>query len=93
MKLKVGSNGIEVEVTTAVAGLFIAAFGIVGLLYLLKKVPVREVLGYQTQGGGGDHIGLLRNILVLSEERIRMPLLIWCIVKKSNRFVRTNGDT
>lgn len=90
LKLKVGNDGIEVEVTSAVAGILITGLGIVGLLLLLKKVPVREVLGYRTQGGGGDHMGFLTTTPVLSNEENRMPLLVWWMVKKKNLFVRSN---
>lgn len=92
LQFKVGKDGIEVEITSAVAGVVITAFGIVGLLLLLRKVPVREVLGYRTHGDG-DHInymGLLTTTPILSKEEIQMPLLVWWVVKKKNRFVRSD---
>lgn len=92
LKLKVGKDGLTVELTTAIPGVIIAVLGVVGLLLLLIRIPVREVLGYETRGGGPGHLGFLRRTPVFSREETKISLLVWWLVKNKDVYVRTKNN-
>jgi hypothetical protein len=86
VKVNIKKDSLSFEIKHAIPGLIIFSFGAVGLIIMLIKVPVREILGYRTRGGGGrGMMGYMTQEPVFSEP-MSIPLPVWWILKSTRRL-------
>ena len=86
LKLKISKNEAELEITNASPGIIIFIIGAIGLILMLFKIPTHEVLGYRTKGGGGGGMGFMVTEKIISEQVIQTPLLIWWLLKRTEKL-------
>jgi len=87
IKLSINKESVSFEITNAVPGLIIFCVGAAGLILMIFKIPVHEVLGYRTKGGGsGGLMGLMIREKILSEQTIQAPLPIWWLFKNTEKL-------
>ena len=95
IEVNAGANGLKVDVTTAVPGVIVFVFGVAGLILLLVKTPVREILGYTTprvHRADSTDFMLTTDIFpqpVLGEKVERIPLLVWWFLRNKKMMVKT----
>jgi hypothetical protein len=88
-KLNVGHQSASFEITNALPGLIILLIGGIGLISMVFKLPVKEVLGYQSKGGGNG-IGFIVKERVLSQYIISVPYPVWLLLKRTDRLEQVN---
>jgi hypothetical protein len=87
LKLNVSKESVSFEITNAIPGLIIFCFGATGLILMIFKIPVHEVLGYRTKGGGsGGGLGFMLKEKILSEQTIQAPLPVWWLLKNTEKL-------
>ena len=87
VELTVDNSSLTLKLVSAAPGLVIFCFGAVGLILMAYRIPTKEVLGYRTEGGGGKGtIGSMIQKKVLSSKRTNIPLPVWWILNKSDKF-------
>ncbi|AVJ55857.1 hypothetical protein C5610_05730 [Idiomarina sp. OT37-5b] len=86
----VSQDSVEFRIERAGPGLVILCLGAVGLLLMAYKVPTREVLGYKTEGESGPGLGLMMRKKVLDTKKTNIPLPVWWLLKKTERFERVD---
>jgi len=88
VKVTVSRDSLSLVLARATPGLIVFCFGAIGLILMVFRVPTKEVLGYRAEGGGGHGIGLMRHEKILSDQKTNIPLLIWWLLKSTERFER-----
>lgn len=88
VEVTVNRDSLTVALAQATPGLIIFIFGAVGLILMTFRVPTKEVIGYRTEGGGGSTMGLLLRRKVLADRKTNIPLPVWWLMKKTERFER-----
>lgn len=93
LKLKIGKESVEIELTTAIPGLVISVLGVTGLLLLLIKVPVREAfLARETATATGNYFLMGRISPKIGFAERKVPLPVWWLIKGRKDYVCA-GDT
>jgi hypothetical protein len=91
-ELDVSAAGVKISVKTLVVGVLVFLAGAAGLILLAIKVPVKQILGYQTTRSSGDTLQHMLTtaipVPVLSREIERIPLLLWMLPAVRRRAVR-----
>ena len=90
VEVTVSQDSLKFRLERAAPGLVMFCFGAVGLLLMAYRVPTREVLGYKTEGGSGPGLGLMLRKKVLDTKKTNIPLPVWWLLKKTERFERVD---
>lgn len=88
VKVKVSRDSLTVVLARATPGLIVFSFGAIGLILMVFRVPTKEMLGYRTEGGGTDGTGFMQQRKILSDKKTNIPLLVWWLLKSTERFER-----
>lgn len=88
----VNRDSLTVILSQATPGLIIFIFGAAGLILMTFRVPAKEILGYRAEGGGGSTMGFLLRRKVLADRKTNIPLPVWWLLKKSERFERIDEN-
>ncbi|MEZ9131322.1 hypothetical protein FCV82_02220 [Vibrio breoganii] len=88
VEVKVERDSVTLNLVKATPGLVMFCFGAIGLILMIYRTPTKEVLGYRTEGGGGSGMGFMVRRKVLATERTNIPLPVWWLLSKTNRFER-----
>lgn len=86
LKFEVSNKSASFEIKNAIPGILFLAFGAVGLISMVFRLPVKEVLGYQTKGGGNGGIGFMVKEKIMSPYTINIPYLVWLLLKPTGRL-------
>ena len=86
-------KGGKIDITTATEGVIVFVFGASGLILLLIKVPVRQILGYEQsadKNGGNSFNFTLLTIPkpILSDKVEKVPFLFWLFIQKRGIAVK-----
>ena len=93
VEVTVNRDSLTVVLAQATPGLIIFIFGAAGLILMTFRVPTKEVLGYRTEGGGGGStMGFLLRRKVLADRKTNIPLPVWWLMKKTERFERVEEN-
>ncbi|QKX15532.1 hypothetical protein [Microbulbifer sp. YPW1] len=86
LKFEVSGKSTSFELTNGIPGVIILVLGSIGLISMVFKLPVKEVLGYQTTGGGRGGMGLMLREKVLSQNILSVPYPVWLFLKPLGRL-------
>lgn len=86
VEVKVEQGFFTLNFENATPGLIIFCFGAIGLILMVWKIPTKEVLSYRTEEGGGSGMGFMVRRKVLATKQINIPLPVWWLLSKTNRF-------
>ena len=87
IEVKVEKDSFTLKLVKAAPGVVIFCFGAIGLILMMYRVPTKEVLGYKTEGGGGSGIsGFMVRKKVLASRKTNIPLPVWWLLRKTDRF-------
>jgi hypothetical protein len=101
MKVDIKKDSLSFELKNALPGLVVFLCGAVGLILLMFRVPVREVLQQQMTDGAAafnfripqapgfripEPRGIRHDGKLLSEHTMSMPILIWWLLKWTGRL-------
>jgi hypothetical protein len=87
VKVSAKKDSLSIELKNALPGLIVFCFGAGGLILLVIKIPVHEVLGYHVEGGGhSGGIGMMTRKKVISKHIISMPLPVWWLLRPTGKF-------
>lgn len=93
VEVTIDKKSLTLKLVSAAPGLIIFCFGAVGLILMVYRVPTKEVLGYRTEGGGGSGtMGFMVRKKVLSSEQTNIPLPVWWLLSKSDRFEKIESN-
>lgn len=92
LEVTVTRKSLELRLMSASPGMFIFCFGAAGLILMVFKVPTKEVLGYKREGAGPSGMGLIRETKILDTRKTYIPLPIWWLIKRTQRFERVNEN-
>ena len=81
-------DSVSVVFAQATPGLIVFVLGTLGLILMTFRVPTNEVFGYRTEGGGGSNMGFLLRRKVLADRKTNIPLPVWWLVRRTERFER-----
>lgn len=93
IEVTVERDSLTLTLLRATPGLIIFGFGAVGLISMSYRIPTKEVLGYRGQGSGGSGIGLVMGRKILATEQTNIPLPIWWLIRRTDRFERIDDNT
>lgn len=92
IEVTVERDSLTLSLLRATPGLIIFCFGAIGLILMTYRIPTKEVLGYQNQGGGGSGMGLLIRTKILATEQTCIPLPVWWLIQRTGWFERINNN-
>ncbi len=82
-------DSFSFELTNVTPGLIIAVLGAVLFALMLRKVPVKEIIEYQTKDSSHDKIaGATLVEEITSENIIKVPLPVWWLLRFSKKLIR-----
>jgi Ca2+/Na+ antiporter len=97
MKMEFTPERLQIDLATVMPGVIVFLIGGAGLLLMLIKVPVKEIVGYEQPAreersapAEERHLDSFPGspLPVLSETAIGLPVLLWWIVKSKGTFAR-----
>lgn len=86
LKVEVSNQSASFEIKNAIPGIIFLAFGGIGLISMVFRLPVKEVLGYQTKGGGNGGMGFMVKEKVMSPYIINVPYPVWLLLKPTGHL-------
>lgn len=86
VEVKIERDSFTLNLARATPGLIIFCFGAIGLILMVYRIPTKEVLGYKTEGGGSSGMGFMVRRKVLATEQTNIPLPVWWLLRKTDRF-------
>lgn len=92
VEVTVRRDSLELRLEQATPGLIIFCFGAVGLILMVYRIPTKEVLAYRTEGGNGRGSALMLRRKVLDERITNIPLPLWWLLKRTDRFERVDDS-
>jgi hypothetical protein len=93
IEVTVERDSLTLTLLRATPGLIIFCFGAVGLILMSYRIPTKEVLSYRNQGSGGSGMGLVMRRKILATEQTNIPLPIWWLIRRTDRFERIDDNT
>ncbi len=93
VEVTIDNSSLTLKLVSAAPGLIIFCFGAAGLILMTFRIPTKEVLDYRTEGGGGSGtMGFMVRKKVLSPEQTNIPLPVWWLLSKSDRFEKVESN-
>lgn len=92
VEVTVGHDFVTLNLVSATPGLIIFCFGAAGLIFMAYRIPTKEVLGHRAEGGGGPGMGLMIHKKVLATEQTNIPLPVWWLLRKTDRFEKIEDN-
>ena len=92
IEVKVERESFTLSLLRATPGLIIFCFGAAGLILMANRIPTKEVLGYRDQGSGGSGMGLVMRRKILATKQTNIPLPVWWLIRKTDRFERIDDN-
>ena len=86
LKFEVSNKSASFEIKNASPGIIFLTVGGIGLISMVFRLPVEEVLGYQTKGGGNGGMGFMVKEKIMSPYTINVPYPVWLLLKPTGRL-------
>ena len=96
IEITASASGVKIKMSTAFPGVIMFLVGGSGLLLMLMKVPIKQVVGCQQKPFGCHyhHFAALATFgssppqPILNDEIEKIPLLLWFFIRNKRRAVR-----
>ena len=91
LETNVKTNEVSIKIETAIPGIIVFTFGSIGLILMLIKIPIKEVLRYKSpefQDSMTFKYGVENNFEPIYSDVKRVPLLMWLFYYKKHKSIK-----